>query len=60
MVYDYFPGLAERRHVEAGLLSGGQQQMLAIGRALMLEAAHRVAGRALARALAAAGVTRSP
>jgi branched-chain amino acid transport system ATP-binding protein len=31
----YFPILANRRHQHAGLLSGGEQQMLAIGRALM-------------------------
>lgn len=36
MVFEYFPILAERRHQEAGTLSGGQQQMLAIGRGLML------------------------
>ncbi|MBO9407092.1 ABC transporter ATP-binding protein [Shimia sp. R9_1] len=36
MVFDYFPILAERRGQEAGTLSGGQQQMLAIGRGLML------------------------
>ena len=36
MVYGYFPALAERRKLPAGFLSGGQQQMLAIGRALML------------------------
>ena len=36
MVYGYFPPLAERRKLPAGFLSGGQQQMLAIGRALML------------------------
>ncbi|MDX2482175.1 MAG: ABC transporter ATP-binding protein [Pseudodonghicola sp.] len=35
MVFDYFPILAERRTQEAGTLSGGQQQMLAIGRGLM-------------------------
>ncbi len=35
LVYAYFPGLAERRGVKAGYLSGGEQQMLAIGRALM-------------------------
>jgi branched-chain amino acid transport system ATP-binding protein len=35
-VYDYFPRLAERRHQQAGTLSGGEQQMLAIGRGLML------------------------
>jgi ABC-type branched-subunit amino acid transport system ATPase component len=31
----YFPILKERSHQEAGYLSGGEQQMLAIGRALM-------------------------
>jgi branched-chain amino acid transport system ATP-binding protein len=36
-VYAMFPALAERRHQLAGMLSGGQQQMLAIGRALMAE-----------------------
>jgi branched-chain amino acid transport system ATP-binding protein len=34
-IYVTFPLLAERRHIAAGSLSGGQQQMLAIGRALM-------------------------
>ena len=34
-VYDYFPALAERRGQQAGYLSGGEQQMLALGRALM-------------------------
>ena len=34
-VYEYFPRLAERRALKAGYLSGGEQQMLAIGRALM-------------------------
>jgi branched-chain amino acid transport system ATP-binding protein len=34
-VYGYFPILRERRTQDAGLLSGGQQQMLAISRALM-------------------------
>ena len=34
-VYAMFPVLAEKRHLPAGGLSGGQQQMLAIGRALM-------------------------
>jgi branched-chain amino acid transport system ATP-binding protein len=34
-VYHEFPMLAERRHAPAGMLSGGQQQMLVIGRALM-------------------------
>ena len=36
-VYALFPALAERRCHAAGTLSGGQQQMLAIGRALMAE-----------------------
>lgn len=35
LVYQYFPALAARRRLEAGYLSGGEQQMLAIGRALM-------------------------
>lgn len=35
VVYATFPILKERRHSQAGLLSGGQQQMLVIGRALM-------------------------
>jgi branched-chain amino acid transport system ATP-binding protein len=33
--YDYFPRLKERRHQQAGTLSGGEQQMLALSRALM-------------------------
>ncbi|MYD42646.1 MAG: ABC transporter ATP-binding protein [Gammaproteobacteria bacterium] len=36
-VYGYFPQLREHRKLAAGFLSGGQQQMLAIGRALMLK-----------------------
>ena len=35
-MYTYFPRLKERRHQQAGTLSGGEQQMLAIARALML------------------------
>jgi branched-chain amino acid transport system ATP-binding protein len=34
-IYEYFPRLKERRSVQAGYLSGGEQQMLVIGRALM-------------------------
>ena len=34
-VYELFPRLAERRHQAGGTLSGGEQQMLAIGRAMM-------------------------
>jgi branched-chain amino acid transport system ATP-binding protein len=36
-VYDYFPRLKERRKQVAGYLSGGEQQMLAIGRAIIGE-----------------------
>jgi branched-chain amino acid transport system ATP-binding protein len=36
-VYQYFPILAERRYQAGGTLSGGEQQMLAIARAMMLE-----------------------
>jgi branched-chain amino acid transport system ATP-binding protein len=36
-VYGLFPVLKERRHQPAGTLSGGQQQMLAIGRSLMAQ-----------------------
>jgi len=36
-VYAYFPRIAERRTVRAGYLSGGEQQMLAIGRALVAD-----------------------
>jgi branched-chain amino acid transport system ATP-binding protein len=35
-VYTHFPRLRERRNQQAGTLSGGEQQMLAVGRALML------------------------
>jgi branched-chain amino acid transport system ATP-binding protein len=35
-MYGYFPRLAERRRQQAGTLSGGEQQMLAVSRALML------------------------
>jgi branched-chain amino acid transport system ATP-binding protein len=35
-IYHHFPRLAERRAQQAGTLSGGEQQMLAVGRALML------------------------
>jgi len=36
-MYEYFPRLKERRRQQAGTLSGGEQQMLAIARALMLK-----------------------
>jgi branched-chain amino acid transport system ATP-binding protein len=35
LIFGYFPRLGERRRQQAGTLSGGEQQMLAIGRALM-------------------------
>ena len=37
MVYAYFPRLHQRRTAQSGFLSGGEQQMLAIGRALMTQ-----------------------
>jgi branched-chain amino acid transport system ATP-binding protein len=37
MVYHYFPRLVERRHVLAGYISGGEQQMTVIGRTLMAQ-----------------------
>ena len=37
LVFEYFPMLKERRRQHAGYLSGGEQQMLAIGRALVSE-----------------------
>jgi branched-chain amino acid transport system ATP-binding protein len=37
LVFEYFPRLKERFRQQAGTLSGGEQQMLAIGRALMLK-----------------------
>ncbi len=36
LIYGYFPKLKERRRQQAGTLSGGEQQMLAISRALMM------------------------
>jgi branched-chain amino acid transport system ATP-binding protein len=36
-IFGYFPRLKERRRQQAGLLSGGEQQMLAVSRALMLK-----------------------
>jgi branched-chain amino acid transport system ATP-binding protein len=36
-LFEQFPRLAERRHQKAGLLSGGEQQMLAVARALMMQ-----------------------
>jgi len=35
MVYEYFPNLKEKKNLRSGYLSGGEQQMLAIGRALL-------------------------
>nr|WP_106779729.1 ABC transporter ATP-binding protein [Lysinibacillus timonensis] len=37
MVFSYFPKLKERLHQKGGTMSGGEQQMLAIGRALMMK-----------------------
>jgi branched-chain amino acid transport system ATP-binding protein len=36
-VYNVFPRLAERRRQQAGTMSGGERQMLAVGRALMID-----------------------
>jgi branched-chain amino acid transport system ATP-binding protein len=36
-IYDVFPPLVDKRHQPAGELSGGQRQMVAVGRALMIE-----------------------
>ena len=54
-VYGYFPRLHERRKGLAGYLSGGEQQMLAIGRALVARADADAARRAVARPVAGAG-----
>jgi len=47
-VYELFPRLRERMHQRAGTMSGGEQQMLAIGRALMSKPASAAARRAVA------------
>ena len=61
-VYGYFPRLKERRRQQAGTLSGGEQQMLAVGRAYDAAAQAHAARRALlrARAAARAGAVRHP
>ena len=46
-VFMLFPRLKERFHQRAGTLSGGEQQMLAVGRAMMSPAQAADAGRAL-------------
>ena len=47
-VYELFPRLKEREWQSAGTLSGGEQQMLAVGRAMMTRPQHSDDGRALA------------
>lgn len=47
LVYGYFPILKQRRLQPAGLLSGGEQQMLAVGRAMMLRPKLIASGRAV-------------
>ena len=54
-VFGYFPVLKERADQRAGSLSGGEQQMLAISRALMARPQAHAARRALARPVAQAG-----
>ena len=46
-VYELFPILKGRRKQRVGKMSGGERQMVAMGRALMLDPASVVAGRAL-------------
>ena len=58
-VFGYFPRLAERRRQQAGTLSGGEQQMLAIARALLLRPAPADARRAVVRPGAAGRARRS-
>ena len=48
-IYERFPNLAARRHHPASVLSGGEQQMLAIGRGLLARPKVHDARRALAR-----------
>ena len=52
-MFGYFPRLKERYKQQAGTLSGGEQQMLAIARALLLRPAAAAAGRAVLRPRAA-------
>ena len=54
-IYGYFPRLKERAQQQAGTLSGGEQQMLAIARALMLRPKLSVARRAVVRPGTAGG-----
>ncbi len=55
-IFDLFPRLAERRRQTVRTMSGGERQMVAIGRALMAQAGAAAARRALARPVAAARV----
>ena len=52
-VLEYFPWLEARRNQQAGTLSGGEQQMLALARAFLAAPAPADARRAVARARAA-------
>ena len=52
-IFDLFPKLAERRRQAVRNMSGGERQMVAIGRALMTQPKLLAARRAVARTLAA-------
>ena len=58
-MFGYFPILRERARQEAGQLSGGQQQMLAIARALLAQPAADPDGRAEPRPFAQAHAGKS-
>ncbi len=56
-VFELFPRLSERQSQKAGTMSGGEQQMLAIGRALMAEPSQRKVSHSALAPMRAMGVT---